>query len=285
MSGEPLVSVIMPVYNAEAYLARAVQSVLEQHHSNVELLAVDDGSTDASGRLLDELAEGDPRIRVFHGPNRGPSAARNVGLASMRGDYVALLDADDWLVPEKLERQVASLEAQPDVDLTYSDYREVEEASGAVHEVKRGLPPVPMPELLVYRPWFAPFVPLLRRRLADTVGGFDATMLAAEEWDYWYRCVQHTSFSYTPGLCGYYRLHDAQLHRHRDRMRTAQLQFAQKHFGADRRRRRSMMAYYHLSEAKHAKGAGDLIGVAAHLARFALSANSLREARLVWGLP
>lgn len=285
MSDRPLVSVVIPVYNAEAYLERAIDSVLTQTYPSVEVLAVDDGSTDASGAMLDALAERDPRVRVFHGENGGISVARNVGLAHMRGDYMSLLDADDWFLPDKLERQVDALEARPDVDLAYSDYQEIDEASGAVFDVPRGLPPVPFPDLLVYRPWFAPFVPLLRRRLVEAVGGFDVTMRAAEDWDYWYRCVLHSDFVYAPGNAGFYRLHGGQLHKQRDRMRTAQRQFAHKHFGSDRRRHRSMMAYFHLSEAKHAKGERDYLGVASHLARFALSVHSPREARLVWTLP
>lgn len=285
MSEQPLVSVVIPVYNAEGYLERALDSVLTQTHPRLEVLAVDDGSTDTSGAMLDAIAARDPRVRVFHGENGGISVARNVGLANLRGDYVTLLDADDWFERDKLERQVAALEAAADIDLAYSDYQEFDEATGAVLDVPRGTPPVPFPELLVYRPWFAPFVPLMRRRLVEAVGPFDVTMRAAEDWDYWYRCVLHTDFVYAPGNAGFYRLHGGQLHKQRERMRTAQRQFAHKHFGADRRRHRSMMAYYHLSEAKHAKGARDYLGVVSHLAQFAFSVHSPREARLVWTLP
>lgn len=285
MSETRLVSVVMPVYNAAAYLEHAVQSVLTQTHRDVEVVAVNDGSTDESGSLLDRLAASDARVRVFHAENAGPSAARNVALREIRGAYVAFLDADDWFLPPKLERQVAALEDHPDDDLVYSDYQEYDSATASYVDVARGEPPIPMAQMLVYRPWFAPIAPLLRRRLVDAVGGFDESMRAAEDWDYWLRCSEHGSFRYLPGTVAVYRLHGAQSHKHRERMRTAHLQLARKHFADDRRRRRSCLAYFHLSEAKHAKAAGDLIGVASRLARFALSANTLREARFVWRLP
>jgi glycosyltransferase involved in cell wall biosynthesis len=285
MSASRLVSVVMPVYNAAAYLETAIRSVMAQTHADVELLAVDDGSTDASRDLLDDLAAREPRLRVFHGENAGPSAARNVALAAANGAYVAFLDADDWFLPEKLNVQIAALEARPDVDLVYSDYREHDDATGREHDVARGVPPVTMAELLVYRPWFAPMAPLLRRRLVDRVGFFDASLRAAEDWDYWYRCVHHTEFLYAPAVVGVYRLHGTQATKDRERMRRAHLRFAQKHFAGDLRRRRSSLAYFHLSEAKHAKGRGDLPAVAAHLARYVLNLHSWREARLVWRLP
>lgn len=285
MNEARLVSVVMPVYNAAAYLEHAAASVLAQTHHEVELVAVDDGSTDESGRLLDRLATRDARVRVFHVENGGPSAARNVALGAIVGDYVAFLDADDWFLPDKLERQLEALASHPDADLVYSDHQEYDSASDSYHDVRRGDPPVPMTEMLVYRPWFAPIAPLLRRRLVDAVGGFDEALRAAEDWDYWLRCAREGAFVYAPGTVAVYRRHSAQSHLHRERMRTAHLRLAHKHFDTDRRRLRSCLAYFHLSEAKHAKAAGDLLGMASRLARFALSANSLTEARLVWRLP
>lgn len=285
MSDARVVSVVMPVYNGAAYLEQAVASVLAQTHDAVEVVAVDDGSTDDTGRLLDEFEARDPRVRVFHVENGGPSAARNVALRAIEGDYVAFLDADDWFLPGKIERQLAALDAHPEVDLVYSDHQEYDSASDRFYDIRRGDPPIPMAEVLVYRPWFAPIAPLLRRRLVDAVGGFDETLRAAEDWDYWLRCARECAFVYAPGTVAVYRLHGAQSHRHRERMRTAHLQLAHKHFDRDRRRLRSCLAYFHLSEAKHAKAAGDLLGVTSRLARFALSANSLAEARLVWRLP
>jgi glycosyltransferase involved in cell wall biosynthesis len=109
MDGD-LVSVIMPVYNAATWLRRAVDSVVQQSHRNLELIAVDDGSADDSLAILDTYARADARVRVQRQPaNGGVAAARNAGLAAARGDFIAFLDADDWWHPAKLEMQLAGM--------------------------------------------------------------------------------------------------------------------------------------------------------------------------------
>ncbi|MGX8704985.1 MAG: glycosyltransferase family 2 protein [bacterium] len=102
-----LISIIIPVYNVAEYLPQCLDSVLSQTYRNLEIIAIDDGSTDESGNILDQYAEKDSRIRVIHKPNGGVSSARNVGLKAATGDYIGFIDADDWIEPdmyEKLER-------------------------------------------------------------------------------------------------------------------------------------------------------------------------------------
>ena len=105
----PEISVIVPVYRAEAFLKKCADSVLSQTFSDLELILVEDGCPDGSGRLCDELAAGDPRVRVFHKENGGVSSARNLGMAEAKGTYLAFSDADDWLPPDALERMYAAL--------------------------------------------------------------------------------------------------------------------------------------------------------------------------------
>ena len=95
----PVISVICPVYNAEKYLARAVKSVLAQSFEDFELILVDDGSTDNSGELCDAFAAEDKRVRVIHQANGGVSRARNAGIDSARGEYIAFIDSDDYVFP------------------------------------------------------------------------------------------------------------------------------------------------------------------------------------------
>ena len=102
--GEPLISVIIPVYNVEPYLARCLDSVLSQTHTNLEVLIVDDGSTDNSGLICDEISKKDGRVRVSHKASGGVSSARNAGMDAARGDWVAFVDADDWIEPDMLEK-------------------------------------------------------------------------------------------------------------------------------------------------------------------------------------
>ncbi len=98
-----MISVIVPVYNVEPYLRRCVRSLLRQTHTALEILLIDDGSTDNSGKICDELAATDNRIQVIHKPNGGLSEARNTGMDMALGEYIAFLDSDDWADPTWLE--------------------------------------------------------------------------------------------------------------------------------------------------------------------------------------
>lgn len=110
MSREKLLSVIVPVYNVEAYLLRCVDSILQQSYDHLEVILVDDGSQDASGRICDEYAAGDPRVRVLHKENGGLSSARNAGLDAAAGEYLTFVDSDDWIEPEAYDPMIALLE-------------------------------------------------------------------------------------------------------------------------------------------------------------------------------
>lgn len=97
------ISVIVPVYNAEKYLDRCVESIVAQTYKNLEIILVDDGSTDNSPAICDAWAKKDSRIRVIHKKNGGVSSARNAGLDACTGDYIGFADADDWMEPDMYE--------------------------------------------------------------------------------------------------------------------------------------------------------------------------------------
>lgn len=103
----PRISVIMPAYNAEGFLQKSVASVVDQTFGDWELIIVDDGSTDATAQICDELARSDERINVLHTSNGGVSSARNAGMALAAGDYIAFLDSDDWLEPQAYEKMLS----------------------------------------------------------------------------------------------------------------------------------------------------------------------------------
>ena len=98
-----LITIIIPAYNAADYLERCVQTLLNQTHKHLEIIVVNDGSTDGTGKLLDELAQKDPRIKVIHQENRGVSESRNIGLDLATGDYIGFSDADDEAAPDMYE--------------------------------------------------------------------------------------------------------------------------------------------------------------------------------------
>ena len=100
MNQDVLISVIVPVYNVEAYLPRCVDSILAQTYENLEIILVDDGTRDASDKICDDYAARDPRIKVIHKKNGGLSSARNAGIDIARGEYLGFVDSDDWIEPE-----------------------------------------------------------------------------------------------------------------------------------------------------------------------------------------
>lgn len=126
----PRVTVLMPVHNGAAHLASAVRSVLEQTFTDLELLVVDDGSTDPTAEILTSAR--DPRLRVLHMPRRGIVAALNTGLDAARGQLLARMDSDDLADPERLARQVAFLDRHPGVVACGTDYELFGAATGRV---------------------------------------------------------------------------------------------------------------------------------------------------------
>lgn len=108
---ESMISVIVPVYKAEKYLHRCVDSILAQSYTDFELLLIDDGSPDNCGGICDEYAAKDSRVRVFHKENGGVSSARNLGLGNARGEWITFVDSDDWLEPKCLEILTQQLDA------------------------------------------------------------------------------------------------------------------------------------------------------------------------------
>lgn len=108
----PKTSIVVPVYNVAGYVEGCVQSILAQSEQNFELLLIDDGSTDESGAICDALAESDPRIRVIHQENRGLGGARNTGIDAACGEYLLLIDSDDTILPETLERALLAAERE-----------------------------------------------------------------------------------------------------------------------------------------------------------------------------
>ena len=146
-----MISVIIPVYNVEPYLRKCLDSVVNQTYKDLEILIIDDGSTDGSGAVCDEYADADERIRVFHTENRGLSCARNLGLDEAKGEWIGFVDSDDWIEPDMYEVLIdRALETGADV-VECGVYREYPDKAienrkksfmfadvGAVHALLRG---------------------------------------------------------------------------------------------------------------------------------------------------
>ena len=133
---QPILSIIIPVYNAEKYLHRCMGSILSQSFREYEVLLVNDGSTDTSGAICDEFAVRDERVRVFHKPNGGVSSARNMGLEHAKGEYIYFVDADDEVLPDGLKRLISA--ATEEVDMVMCNFIKRNEAGDSLWETSYG---------------------------------------------------------------------------------------------------------------------------------------------------
>lgn len=114
---EKVVSIIVPVYNVEAYLAQCIDSLINQTYPHLEVLLIDDGSTDSSGQICDDYAKKDSRVKVIHKVNAGVSVARNTALSVASGYYLMCVDSDDWIEEDTLEKCIAIIDQHPEIDI------------------------------------------------------------------------------------------------------------------------------------------------------------------------
>ena len=184
----PLVSVVMPAYNAEPYLARAVESVLHQTLGDLELLIVDDGSSDETVPLALSFAERDPRVRVLTQRNAGPGPARNLAFGAGTGRFFAFLDSDDEWDAAFLEENIALLVARPDVDIVIGNARNRGGARDGhpCRPLRRNAQLITLAEILADETSLF-IMAVFRREVVDTIGGFDPAMFTNEEYEMWIR--------------------------------------------------------------------------------------------------
>ena len=135
----PKISVVVPVYNVEGYVEKCLRSILAQSFGDIEVLAVDDGSTDSSGRICDRLAQEDPRLRVIHQENRGLGGARNTGIEAAGGEWLAFIDSDDWLEPLTLEKALSAGEGHG-ADMVMFAFQTVDEQGRALKAFVEDVP-------------------------------------------------------------------------------------------------------------------------------------------------
>ncbi len=190
LSGAPRVTVLLPVYDAERYLAEAVESILAQTFTDFELLAIDDGSRDGSVALLERYARRDPRVRLVSRAHAGLVATLNAGLSLARGALVARMDADDVALPRRLEIQVARLDRDPDLLCVGGAY-EVIDAKGRRIDLVR--PPEAPDQILAAalegRSPICHPTALYRRERVLAVGGYDLAAPVAQDYDLWLRLM------------------------------------------------------------------------------------------------
>lgn len=203
-----LISVIIPCFNARAYIAATLESVFAQEGVNLEVVLVDDGSEDQSADLVRERF---PRVNVHRTANQGPSRAREFGVQQSNGEFIQYLDADDLLAPAKLRTQLAALH-RSGAEVAYGDwikFRQLPDGARAVAErMVRQLGPSPEIDLFTGF-WCPPAAYLLRRTVVDRLS-WHANLPVIQDARYMLDCaLQKAEFVYCPGIMAEYRVHEA----------------------------------------------------------------------------
>lgn len=207
------VSVIIPAYNSEAFITESVESALNQTYSNLEVVVVNDGSTDGTEDVLSPFMD---RIVYIKKENGGPASARNLGIKKSSGEYICFLDADDKYLAEKVERQVAYLDEHPDVGLVFSDASILGGGFLAQRESIHEALPIyygyVFPRLFIKN-----FIPILtvmiRRGVLDKSGLFDEdrNLISIEDYELWLRIAMYYPVGYINERLADYRVHSSNI--------------------------------------------------------------------------
>jgi glycosyltransferase involved in cell wall biosynthesis len=216
----PAVSVLMSVHDGARWVGAAVASVLGQTDGDLELVVIDDGSTDATPDLL--AAVRDPRLTVHRQPRTGLTRALNRALGLARAELVARLDADDVALPPRLARQRAFLAAHPEIGLLGTAAREVDESGTAVREVRPPSDDAGLRRALIRANPFVHSSIMARRALLAQAGGYDASLAVAQDYDLWMRLARLTRLATLDEVLVVRRLGPGRIsvEREEDRLRT-----------------------------------------------------------------
>lgn len=210
MTAQPLVSVVIPAYNAATFIKTSVESVLGQTFRDFELIVVDDGSTDATSAILTSYGD---RIHCLRLPNGGVSRARNQGVARARGRWVAFLDADDAWKPTKLARQVEELHRRPECGACYTAILVADAQLTPLLEQRSERGGVERADLLVKGNLVTGSASSVAcdKGLLTQTGGFDERLSLCADWDMWLRLASTTCFAYVDEPLVLYRRSSASM--------------------------------------------------------------------------
>jgi glycosyltransferase involved in cell wall biosynthesis len=228
----PLISVIIPVYNGELTIEQAVRSVLNQTFLDIELIVINDGSTDSTLEILATLR--DPRLKVFSYANSGLSASRNRGIEHACGEFISFIDADDRWTSDKLAAQINSLRENPEAAVAYSWTDFIDESGNSlgfgIHHTSNGYV---FPDLLTFFFIGSGSNALIRKKVFDEVGRFDEKLTSAEDLDMFLRLATRYQFSVVPAPQVLYRITDSSMSRNVIRQETETLKVIDRTFAQE----------------------------------------------------
>ena len=199
------ISVVVPAYNSQRTIIETITSVLQQTFSDLELIVINDGSTDRTLELLETIQ--DPRLKIYSYPNGGLPTARNRGIGCATGEFISFIDADDLWTPDKLELQLKALEKNPQAGVAYSWTICMGNNGNSFHPgVSESFQGNVYPNLLVGNFIASGSNVLIRRKAIESVGYFDESLKSCEDWDYWLRLAPKWDFVVVPKPQIIYRL-------------------------------------------------------------------------------
>lgn len=207
-----LVTAIIPNYNYASYLTEAIDSVLAQTYPFIEIIVVDDGSTDGSREVLEGY---NGRVRAIFQQNGGVSAARNAGVAASLGEFIAFLDADDVWMPEKIERQVERFQRDRSLGLVHVGVSEIDAAGAVTGTRVDGLEGNVAAELLLFERSVilgGGSGLMVTREAFDRAGGFDTQLSTSADWDFFYRIASRYPVGFVAEPLMKYRYHGSNMH-------------------------------------------------------------------------
>lgn len=278
-----LVSVVIPAYNCAPYIAETLRSIASQDHTRIEIIVVDDGSTDNTIQVIEDIrGQLQIEVRIITQANGGAARARNAGIEASRGEFVAFMDADDYWFPEKISAQIGALRNFPDHGIVYCSWREWDGKLAPERVRSSADTDVPMSEVdSAESGWL--FTRLLmscivwtsavmaRREVLDAVGRFDPRFRRGQDYDYWIRASQHTRILKLARVMALYRILSDSISRrpHTENFEALVLQQAIRSYGrvstdgsrlawSDWTRRLSSVWYYfgagqvHFANYRHA---------------------------------
>jgi hypothetical protein len=228
MATPPTISVVMAVYNGEAYLGEAIESILQQRFPDFELLIINDGSTDNSAALLEAYRRRDPRITLWHQENQGLTRSLRRGVEHARGRYIARMDADDVSMPTRFARQVALLDSDPRLGLCGTWIAFAGERVGEVWRYPTDDAAIRC-HMLFNSPIAHPAAMMRREAFSSGRVAYDADYTYAQDYALWVRFAEHYRLANIPDVLLHYRIHPAQIaSTHNRPIRTTGIQQVQR---------------------------------------------------------
>lgn len=252
---QPKISIIMPTYNRSDYICEAIESALGQTYDNIELIVIDDGSTDGTRKQLEKYSS-DRRFKYMRQENQGQSIARNKGLKMAEGEFIAFLDSDNIWLPGKLERQVEIMNKNQSFDIFYGDGILIDEKGAEVSRENMSRYSGNITRHLIKDNCVSMNTTLTRKKCFDELGGMSEEVRAGDDYELWLRLSTKFKFYYTPEYFVRYRVMDDQISTDKYRRFNSNERVLQKFFerfpeSVTKVEKKRAISYFYIRKVRH----------------------------------